>query len=413
MYSRIRNLASRIECPTCNMALVMSMVAYIVLTPVDSILYIQWVNAMTNYKWLGGAVLFPLVGSLFFALPLVYYKTSGDPHSTDMRKKELFILALLDSLSTIVTALTVPYINLVLLVILGRMSLPLTMALSYKMLGRRYGWNHYTGVALTITGVFVAIIPFFYDGASTPNSTTNAGAVVAYMIGIVPSVLSYILKERYLKQRMGLNIWWMNSVISLGQFVIGLATVPLLFIPIPYTYLPPVEFPSYVANGMSCQFGGVNATKGDHCQYALMWLVFVQLITTISNALMFIILKWGSSLIYLVLSTLKTPITGFLGYVLMSYNLIYTTDAQKVSLHLTDFLSIVLIMGGSVVYNLHSEEDAPLMNLQEELLSAGESDVVVSEKSVEENSATQGGSFASLRRASATICGNGSSPVYE
>lgn len=372
IYKRVSSIVAR--CPDCNVALLVSMISYIVLTPLDSILYIQWANAMSNYKWLGGAILFPLISSLFFAFPLLYYRYKGMPKdSTNMRKRELAILSLLDSMSSIITALTVPYINLVLLIILGRMSLPLTMALSYKMLGRRYLWNHYVGVVLTITGILIAVVPFFYDGTSTTHIPTNAGAVVVYLIGIVPSVLSYILKERSLKQRAGLNLWWMNALISLGQFVIGVAMIPLLFIPIPYTYLSPSEFPSYVANGFACQFGGVSHSEGDLCRLALMWLVFVQVVSTISNILMFVILKLGSSLMYLVLSTLKTPITGLLGYVLMSYNLIYTTDAQKVTFHLTDFLSIAMTMGGSVVYNMRAEVEAPLMNLQQELLATGDS----------------------------------------
>jgi predicted cation transporter len=71
---------------------------------------------------------------------------------------------------------------------------------------------------------------------------------------------------------------------------------------------------------------------------------------------------------YLVLATLKAPITGFLGYILISYNLIYTTDAQKVQIFPTDYVSLVLIIAGSVIYNLKQEYTEKKNNLQEHLL---------------------------------------------
>ena len=94
---------------------------------------------------------------------------------------------------------------------------------------------------------------------------------------------------------------------------------------------------------------------------------------------MFLILRHGSSLIFLVLATLKTPITGFLGYILMSYNLIYTTDAQKVSIHPTDYVSLLLIIAGSIIYNLKSEYTAIKKGLTEQLL-ADDDNIEISEE---------------------------------
>lgn len=371
---KLENIIQRFRPGTINMPLLMSMLSYLVLTPIDSIIYIQWINSLINYKWLSGAIVFPIIGTLFFYVPMLWYKKNGllTRESCDIHQKYLFILAIFDSSSSILGSLTVPYINILIMIILGRLSLPLTMVFSYFMLKRRYFWNHYAGVALTLCGVFLTIVPFIVGGEKQQGS--NPLAIVVYMISIIPGVLSYIYKEKFLKGKEGLNIWWMNSWISWWQFVIGILTIPLLFIPIRYTYLPPDMFGEYISNGLSCQFGGVNHYDNDNCRLALLWLILYQLISTIANILMFLILRLGSSLIFLVLSTLKTPITGFLGYILMSYNLIYTTDAQKVSIHPTDYLSLFLIIGGSIMYNLKSEYTAVKKDLTEKLLSPDDDD---------------------------------------
>lgn len=376
---RINELISRLRPKAVNMPLVMSMLSYLILTPIDSIIYIQWINSLINYKWLSGAIVFPIIGALFFYVPMLYYKSKGKltRESRDIHQKYLFILAIFDSSSSILASLTVPYISILIMIILGRMSLPLTMVFSYFMLNRRYYWNHYAGVGLTLLGVFLTITPYI-TGSSDETQPSNPGAIIVYLISIIPGVLSYIYKERFLKGKTGLNIWWMNSWISLWQFVVGLLTIPLLFIPIKYTYLPPNTFGEYISNGLSCQFGGVNHYSNDNCRLALLWLFLYQIISTIANILMFLILRHGSSLIFLVLATLKTPITGFLGYILMSYNLIYTTDAQKVSIHPTDYVSLLFIIAGSIVYNLKSEYTSIKKDLTEQLLSDDDNNVEIS-----------------------------------
>lgn len=366
---RITQLFNRVKPKAINMPLVLSMLSYLILTPIDSIIYIQWINSLINYKWLSGAIVFPLIGTLFFYAPMLWYKWKGQltKESRDIHQKYLFILAIFDSSSSIMASLTVPYISILIMIILGRMSLPLTMIFSYFMLNRRYFWNHYVGVGLTLVGVILTIAPYVSGNEQVQGN--SPGAIIVYLISIIPGVLSYIYKERFLKGKKNLNIWWMNSWISLWQFVVGLLTIPLLFIPIPYTYLPPNTFGDYLKNGLNCQFGGVNHYNNDNCHLAFLWLVLYQIISTIANILMFLILRHGSSLIFLVLATLKTPITGFLGYILMSYNLIYTTDAQKVSIHPTDYVSLLFIIAGSIVYNLKSEYTAIKKDLTEQLLS--------------------------------------------
>ena len=44
----------------------------VVITPLDYILYIRWLDGMTNYKWFASSFIFPLFGILFFYLGVLY-----------------------------------------------------------------------------------------------------------------------------------------------------------------------------------------------------------------------------------------------------------------------------------------------------------------------------------------------------
>jgi len=102
-----------------------------------------------------------------------------------------------------ICSLTVPYINILIMVVLGRITLPLTMIFSYLLLNRRYHTNHYIGLGLTLSGVVLIIIPQLMKGHQTES---NPLAILIYTLSIVPGVLSYIYKEKCLKGQQELNI---------------------------------------------------------------------------------------------------------------------------------------------------------------------------------------------------------------
>ena len=52
--------------------LVTAVISYLIITPADAILYLQWINSMYNYKWIAGGLIFPVFGFLFFAVPTAY-----------------------------------------------------------------------------------------------------------------------------------------------------------------------------------------------------------------------------------------------------------------------------------------------------------------------------------------------------
>lgn len=336
-----------------NPVLMTAIIAYLLITPIDAILYLQWINSMTNYKWMAGGVIYPFFGLLFFAIPTVW-KIAREDIKTDSPKKELAAVGLMDSLGSIMAALTIPFISIMLNVVVSKLVLPITLVASYFILKKRYLWTHYTGVAITIFGVLTAAVPKLVMG----NENTNPIAMVVFIFSLIPSVASYIIKEIYLKNHPDADSWYMNTVISIFQVAIGFLTLPLVMLPLPGFNVKPHEFGAYISNSLNCQFGGKNSMDGDDCKLSFLYLITFQVFGTIANILMFTIIREGSSVMFIMINTLKTPITALMGFCLIYYNLIKFTEGESFVLTWLDIVSLVLVVIGSIFYAMRKEIEA-------------------------------------------------------
>lgn len=350
-----------------NWSLFLSVICLLVFTSIDYVLYVNWIDSMKNYNWYAGSFIFPLVGCLFFWLPTWYqmyvrnYQFTGE---REIPQKNLFYIGALDSLNTIAGTLATPFLTIVTMTITDKLVLPLTMIASYYVLGRRYTKTHYLGVFLTIYGIMEAFVPDF-----TGHRDNNLLWLFIYIIGILPGVASYCCKEIFLKDRdYNYNIWWLNSWISTWQLLFGFITFPVMFIPLP----PPIgnqisvnEIPQYFINATKCQFGGLNSQEGDNCRYSLILFFFYQIINTLINILMFQIIRKGSSVIFIIVNALKTPITSWLG----SIPQLAGKHTQPISV--ADLFSFIIIFVGTIVYNHKEEMDVnkPIIDIDKPLIN--------------------------------------------
>lgn len=358
--------------------LVSAIFAYLIITPIDAILYLQWINTMQNYKWMAGGVIFPGVGLLFFLIPTIfllnkkklsYFCQNALPKNyiTDViinklenmegikeytlqyPNFELAQVGCMDALGGILSGLAITNISIMLNVIISKLVLPITMISSYLFLGKRYFLNHYFGVGMTIFGVLVAAIPKLVMG----ESETNPGWLIVFMSSLIPSVASFIIKESYLKKYKDANVWYINTIISLFQVSVGITSLILIKLPIGQIYVS--DFGLYIQNALSCQFLGKNNMDGDNCQYSLMYLLIFQIFGTIANILMFTIIEQGSSVMFIMFNTLKTPITAFMGFVLIYYNVISYTKEESFVITWLDIISLILVVIGSGFYAIKKE----------------------------------------------------------
>ena len=195
----------------------------IVVTPLDYILYIRWLDGMINYKWFASSFIFPLFGIIFFYLGVLFKNMLSKTIKT-CEQKPLVIMGIMDGVRSLLQSFSAPYLSIIVMTILDKLSLPILMGFSYCMLNRRYYKSHYLGVFLTVYAVMVSYIPSFSDG-----KFNEGWATFIFIISILPGVLSFVFKEKMLDDQE-VDIWWMNLWISVWQSLFGILMFPIMLL---------------------------------------------------------------------------------------------------------------------------------------------------------------------------------------
>lgn len=354
-------------------------------TSFDYILYLRWIQSMQGYTWLASAVVFPVFGWLFFLIPYLikqhwqqrqrhrsscirstndidplepshssqdFYRLSLTPPDDDMDEKKikwykLLYLGFFDSVNSMLGIYATPYLSVVLMTLVDKLAIPMTMIFSMIYFKRRYQNVHLIGSFLVIYGVLVKFLPDFIgavnkNGESIDHQSQHLIWIAIYAASLIPGVASYCCKEHYLSVNERLDIWWVNVWISFWQVVIGLIVAPIILTADPGLIGKEASMGKYITNGLSCQFGG--------CSHSIAYMLGYQAVSTICNILMFLLIREESAVVYMILSTLKMPITAWLG----SYHTLVGPAAQ--SLGWVDLFSLVGISIGLYVYHLSPEK---------------------------------------------------------
>ena len=322
-----------------NNPLFLSILYYILLLPFDSITYIKWINTLFQYKWLASAIIFPFTNIIFFGLITLWFKLNNKLNINNINQKTLFYIGFLDCISAITSSIALPYISLIISLILSKLSVPITMILSYYLLDKKYYINHYISVGLVLLGILIALIPYIHT-----DTNSNIYAILLYIISIIPNSLSNIYLEKVLKIQPDIDLFWLNTYISIWQFGVGLLTIPIIFITNSYNINSFIE---YFENGMKCQF----MMQNNQCSLSFLWLIIYQFINIGTNILSFVIIKHGSSLVLLLLTTIKTPLTCIFGYLLINFNIISIPETQNINLSIYNYISISIIIIAILIYN--------------------------------------------------------------
>ena len=353
MWSSIKNWISN------NMLYFYSLLL-IILTPLDYVLYLSWIDSMHNYLWYSSSIIFPLFSIIFFSMGTLWYIKKNEINiENKIPQIELLKIGILDGISSQISSFSIPFLSMISITILDKLVLPLNMIGSYVYLNKLYFKNHYLSMFLTIYAILITFIPEFKN-----DKDNYWWAVVLYILSIFPSVMSYILKEKHLFNPI--NIWWMNTYISIWQFLFGSLFLPIMFIPVGkqgLNYIPPNDFFKYMKDGHQCQFFGINSKKDDHCSYSLILMLSYQIISTLINIIMFEIIKNGSSTFFILINCLKIPIQFWLG----SIKSIAGSNFSPVKIN--NFFTAILLVVSVLVYNDKKE------GIKEILLHSSNSDL--------------------------------------
>ena len=316
-------------------------------TSIDYLLNVRWINSMNNYTIISGSILFPLFGLIFFFIPTFYLHLTNKLDMTEnneVSRKDMIAIASFDGLNALLATIPIPYLSIVIMSIVDKVNLPLVALASFIFLGRRYYPSHYLGIFLTLYGILVSFIPNFMEH----DISLHIGWMLIYMSSIIPGTASYVYKEKRLKE-VNVSVWWMNSWICLYQLFIGFLFLPITILS-SHT-LTFSNFPQHMSDAFKCQFGGINSNLGDDCQDALLWFMLFNFISTISNILMFLIIQEGSAVLFIIIRTLKTPITSYLA----SFPQLAGMSASPVTV--ADWYAFVMLIVASLVYYYNDEQD--------------------------------------------------------
>jgi hypothetical protein len=251
----------------------------------------------------------------------------------------------MDGVRSLLQSFSAPYLSIIVMTILDKLSLPILMGFSYCMLNRRYYNSHYLGVFLTVYAVMVSYIPSFSDG-----KFNEGWATFIFIISILPGVLSFVFKEKMLDDQE-VDIWWMNLWISVWQFLFGILMFPIMLLPLSGSDLTikASDVGSYFNDAFKCQFAGINSRPNDQCENNLLYLIIYNIISTFINILMFMMIKEGSATYYMIINTVKLPIQAWLG----SFKSIAGSNYSPININ--NLFSFVLLAVSTVVYNNKKE----------------------------------------------------------
>ena len=339
-YNHINNLDR-----SCKLSIYVTLL--LILTSIDYVLNVRWINSMKNYTVIAGSILFPLFGLFFFLIPATYYyyrNMTNHVENSKITRKDVVIIAAFDGINSLLATIPVPYLSIVIMAIIDKFNLPMVAASSYIVLKRRYLDSHYLGIFLTLYGISVSFIPNFMNS----NIIVPCWWMFLYIISIIPGTGSYVYKEMKLKE-IDMDISWFNSWICLYQLFIGVLCLPISIVS--SKDLTFSNFFNHFRESFECQFAGINSNPGDECHYALLWFMLFNIVSAISNILMFLILKEGSAVLFIIISTLKTPITSYLG----SFPQLAGISSSPITV--ADWYAFIMLIVASCVYYYKSELD--------------------------------------------------------
>jgi hypothetical protein len=342
----VKYVCESIDATDINVKLISVIIPYICITPIDALIYKKWIMSMNGYKTIAGTVYYPLFAVLVFGIPsLIYWLRRKNVRP--IPKKSIFAISAYDTVGSLISAFTVSEISIMLNMVVSKILLPMTMVASYFVLNKRYSWSHYLGALVTVCGIFIMAIPKIMGS----GGSTNILALTIFILSFIPWTFAGITKESYLKT-VKINKSVMNFMIYLFQLCISIPILPILyyFLEQPVVNLP---FGEYVSNSLKCQ---LSLTSDDECKYALGFLLTYQILAAFASVLGLLIVQESSVTTYIILSTLRLPITQMMGYYLSTNGIITFTKDDNFQADIYSVISIIFVIIGTIFYSMKPEK---------------------------------------------------------
>lgn len=328
-------------------ALIISFVAMLIVGLGNKIFQVLQVIPLHNYPLFTNMLttFIYIPASFAYIWPMIAYGTAISKESQQIPKWNFAVMGLLDSIAGIMQVLAVTYINNgSLVVLLSQSAIPISMMISYKVLGTRYKKSQYIGALIVALGLITVLVPQFIHPSSTGSNLPLWCAIM--ILSCIPMCLSSVFKEKALGE-VELDAIYLNGWIAVFQFI---AAIPLLLPSAPASNVAIKDLPSNLWNGARC-FVGINTitaaeahgdVKVDDCAMAPVYCSIYMAFNLGYNVLIILILKYGSANILWLAMTIMVPLGN------VAFALKFMPNSKP--LRVTDIIGLVVIMGGLIVY---------------------------------------------------------------
>lgn len=305
-----------------------------------------------------------------YILPMLRYGAAITKEQIDIPKYKFAIMGGYDSVAGIMQSFAVNYIsNAGTIVLVQQSAIPISMAISVYSLGAKYSNAQYSGAAVVLIGIAVVLIPQLWPNVlpidtgsihvhghgseappTVPLSMNTSGTselmwIFIMVVSCVPMVLSSVYKEKALGE-LDIDVVYLNGWVAVFQFLIS---IPLT---VPSSWAIGMETSAIMPNlyaGLKCYFGINTVVDGsygsmplDNCEMAPLYVNLYMFFNVVYNILIVVILKYGSSNILWLSSTIIVPLS----------NIAFSLDFMPGHKPLTEFdvWGLVVIMVGLIVY---------------------------------------------------------------
>ena len=216
----------------------------------------------------GVNLLYVMYGGSILSYKTLCTRDTSNSEDKTFPQSRFFGLATLDAFGTFFTAMGATFTPLALQQILNQTLIPLTMICSFFFLRTRFRLPAVFGAVLIFTGAAVVVLGSVEGNSSGEHFRYYA--CVIYFLSNVPMALSAVYKEIAFKNQT-VDVWYLCFWVSLYQFLVSFAFVPLLGVPYisgstsppPLSHLPTQFWDGalcWVGSAPCCCNGGLNAT---------------------------------------------------------------------------------------------------------------------------------------------------------
>ncbi|KNC82522.1 hypothetical protein SARC_05195 [Sphaeroforma arctica JP610] len=247
--------------------------------------------------------------SFAYIIPMIMFGNQITKEERQIPQKTFFVMGALDSISSTMMTFATNSLDGSLVIMLQQVAIPVSMILSYFLMGAKYNRFHILGACTVIIGLLVVLLPQFF-GSGASMSLAQLGWVFVMVFACIPMTLSSVYKEEALGDQE-IDPIYLNGWVAVWQLLVGL---PLA---IPAAYTVPggsiTKIPDMLAGGLKCYLG-INsiyeASEGvtvDDCGMAPLYVNIYCVLNLGYNILMILILKYGNANLLWLAMALMVP----------------------------------------------------------------------------------------------------------